>query len=379
MKMEKVYRKDLKAWRWGFDVTISGQRIRRYEWPKKKDAQDALAALYDRDRRIRYGMEIPRPQITLQELWEKTEKDKELKARTHTFRVFKEFMALIEPTTELCKLTIAHWGSYVETLKDRECRPNTINKYLAEVSTVLNSAPKRFPDLGDWRAPKAPWLREAAGRNRLLSKEEIAKLLMALRSERQLREKRRGVANRLEIFDLFRLMLLIGAREGEILNLKQSQVSWDWRTVNVIATKTKTTRVVPLSDTAFAILQARKIHAPRFFPVISPDSLYDNLRKIAEMTKIPYGERVEGGWVLYDLRHVAATVMENAGVPYSAVSAILGHKRKDQTATYAHAQLDTLRKAVEVLESHCREIDGFGLENDGKNLDRLIGRQQASG
>jgi integrase len=91
------------------------------------------------------------------------------------------------------------------------------------------------------------------------------------------------------------------------------------------------------------------------------------LNRTGEVSGVAYGDNVDNGWVIYDLRHVAATVMENAGIPYSAVSAILGHKRKDQTATYAHAQLDTLRRAVEVLESHCREIDGFFSEKWAKS------------
>jgi integrase len=148
-------------------------------------------------------------------------------------------------------------------------------------------------------------------------------------------------------------MLLTGAREGEILNLRQEQISWDWRTVKIVATKTKTVRVVPLSDLALEILKNREDFS------INKDKLYRVLRRTGESSGVIYGDNIQGGWVLYDLRHVAATVMENAGIPYSAVSAILGHKRTDQTATYAHAQLETLRKAVLTLETYCREIDGF--------------------
>jgi hypothetical protein len=50
---------------------------------------------------------------------------------------------------------------------------------------------------------------------------------------------------------------------------------------------------------------------------------------------------------------------EDAGAPYSAVSTLLGHKRKDQTATYTHAQMPAMKKTVEVLEEWCKQIDGF--------------------
>jgi integrase len=107
------------------------------------------------------------------------------------------------------------------------------------------------------------------------------------------------------------------------------------------------------------ILRARSINAPKFFKPLHKDSLYTALQRAATIAGVEYGDRVEGGWVIYDLRHVAGTVMENAGIPYSAVAAILGHARKDQTATYTHVQLETLRRGMEVLEKHCREIDGF--------------------
>src|SRR5262249_39749611 len=135
--------------------------------------------------------------------------------------------------------------------------------------------------------------------------------------------------------------------------------SWDWRTVQIEATKTNTRRVIPLSAAAFEILEARKIHAPRFFKKISYYGRYVALQRAAEIAEVEYGGLVDGGWIIYDVRHLAATVMESGGVPYSAVAAILGHKRTDMTATYTHVQMETMRRGVEVLENHCRGIDGF--------------------
>jgi integrase len=215
------------------------------------------------------------------------------------------------------------------------------------------------------------------GRQRVLSREEISKILFALRAGRQHYEQYFSVKNRAEVLDLFRLMLLTGAREGEILNLRQDQISWDWRTVRIVSKKGGgSVRVIPLSDSALEILKSRQ--GPRFFS-INRDKLYRVLNRTGENSGVAYGDNIDNGWVIYDLRHVAATVMENAGIPYSAVSAILGHKRKDQTATYAHAQMDTLRRAVEVLETHCREIDGFFSEKWAKSGQGETVPQQASG
>lgn len=341
MKIEKVYRYDLKAWRWKIDLTISGKRIRRADFVTKQEAKDAIAALQTSARADRYGLIKPQPRVALGQL-------------DQASRIFKEFVETIGADVPLVSLSKADWKKYVDVLKSRDCKPGTINRYMAEVSGVLSSAPERFPDLEEWRCPKAPWLPDSIGRNRVLSKRELSRILMALRSERQKSEQYFSVQNRAEVFDLFRLMLLTGAREGEILNLRPGQISWDWRTVRIISKKGGgSIRVVPLSDFALEILKTRNHFS------INRDKLYRVLRRIGESSGVAYGDNVDGGWVLCDLRHVAATVLENAGIPYSAVSAILGHKRRDQTATYAHAQLDTLRSAVLTLESYCREIDGF--------------------
>lgn len=355
MKIEKVYRKNLGDYRWKIDVTIDGRRIRRADFETKQEAKDAIAALLTTARANRYGLVIPMPVVTLKDLKGKCDKDKAIKKRT--LQIFGQFVGIVGPAVELNKLTKAHWKAYIDSLRGQNCKPGTINKYLADVSSVLSSAPERFPDLGEWRPPKIPWLVYPPGRSRILSKEEISKILIALKAERQHYEQYFSVKNRAEVLDLFRLMLLTGAREGEILNLRHSQVSWDWRTVRIESKKGGgSVRVVPLSDLALEILRSRP--EKKIFS-INRDKLYRVLERVGEMSGVIYGDNVDNGWVCYDLRHVAGTVMENAGIPYSAVAAILGHKRRDQTATYAHAQLETLRRGVEILEKHCREIDGF--------------------
>jgi integrase len=377
MKIKRQYRKDLNGWRWGFDITISGQRIRRYEWRKKKDAIDAVAALYESDRANRYGMATPEPKITLQHLSDKLTKDKAITHRRPLLRTFAIFLQSVGSDLQIVKITRADWKKFLDHI-GQDLKPGTINQYLSRASSALHRAGDYFPELADWRPPAAPWLPEPAGREHLLSNDEVSKILAALRAGRQKGEKIASMNHRHEVFDLFRLMLLTAAREGEILNLKQSQVSWDWHTVKIETRKGGgSVRVIPLNDSVLEILRSRQEHAPKFFKKIPKNGLYRALSKAGEMAKIPYGERIENGWIIYDLRHLAGTVMESAGVPYSAVSAILGHKRKDQTATYTHVRLETMRAGVDVLEKHCRDIDGFFLENTENRGEMLTGRQRA--
>jgi len=375
MKIKKVYRHDLKAYRWKIDITINGKRIRRAEFLTKQEAIEAIASRHTKARAERYGLALPKPKITLQNLYDKLSKDKALRSRAPLIATFKEFLESVDPDLPLNKLTRADWKKFLTQVQTRDLKPGTINQYLSRVSGALNRAGDYFPELVEWRAPRAPWLSAPPGRERLLSIDEVSKILAALRSPRQKHEHAESVSHRIEAYDLFRLMLLTGAREGEILNLAHRQISWDWRTVQIDATKTNTKRVIPLSSSALEILSARKANGPKLFKRLTYHALYAVLRRASELAEIDYGDRVEGGWVLYDLRHLAGTIMESAGVPYSAVSAILGHKRKDQTATYTHVQMETMRRGVETLEKHCREIDGFFPGNAENHLDMLMSRK----
>lgn len=380
MKIEKVYRKDLNAWRWKIDITIGKKRIRRADFLTKREAIEAIAAKHSEARAVRYGLIKPRPKVSLQNLFDRVSQSPEMKARPQTLAIFENFLDLIDPDLQLVDLSRTDWRTFVEDCKDRVLKAATINRYLAAISGMLRSAPEYFPALKDWSPPKAPWESEPLGRDRILSVQEIKALLGGFRAERQKRERERGVRWRHEVLDLFRLMLLTAAREGELLHLRQSAISWDWKTVQIDSKKGGgSRRVIPLSDSALEILKDRRANAQRVFNQIPKNALYNALDRVGQIAEVPYGEKIDNGWVIYDLRHVAATVMENAGIPYSAVSGILGHKRKDQTATYTHAQLSTMRRGVESLESWCREIDGFILESDKIQLHTTALRQSARG
>lgn len=113
---------------------------------------------------------------------------------------------------------------------------------------------------------------------------------------------------------------------------------------------------VALSPLAQEILRR---HETPLMNDVADWKFYEMITEVSEAARLPYGDKAKDGWVPHDLRHTAATVIESKGIRYSVVSALLNHKRRDQTATYTHASLEDLRGAVTVLENWCREIDGF--------------------
>lgn len=360
MKIEKQYSKRYGKIMYAYDIVINHKRYgRKFIYDTKAEAELACAALRIALRDNKEGHESL-PTITLGDLSKMAESKK---CGERRLRVFDKFVATRGADVELISLTRSDWEPFADSIA--HLKGSSINRYFTFVSGILSSAPKWFPDLEGWRPPQAPWRKDEFGnfaRQRMFSKQEIASLFDACLAKKQPQERLMSMANRQEMRDFMRLMILTGARVGELLNLKPANINWDFKTMRIYSLKGGgSLRTVPLTDSALQILEERK-NRPKFFSFY-PCVIQRTCSRIAEISGIQYGDRVEGGWVLYDFRHAAATAMESNGVPYSAVSAILGHKRRDQTATYTGASLDLLWQAVRKLETYLKEIEVIHLQN----------------
>jgi integrase len=367
MKFTQYYspRLDRKVWR--CDVTIAGQRIRRGEFSTKREAEEAVASLQLIARSLRFGLNPGKSSLTLQHLYNERAK-RAVKLSDHSsLRELKNLMDLTSAHKLIVDLKRADYTALIDHYKTLRLKASTTNRYLASLSAALHSVSEYFPELDDWIPPRIPWLKEDSQRERVLTTDELSSLFKTLRAGRQRYEQPKMFIRRADVLDVIRLMLLTGARRGEVLILNDHSINIDWQTATIIATKTHSKRVIPLSDTALTIIQKR-MQGGRIFKPISDWVFHRIVERASELAGVTYGNNAEGGWVPHDLRHTAATIVENDGIPYSAVSALLGHKRKDQTATYTHAQMPAIKKAVDVLENWCKGIEGFCDNFDNNHL-----------
>jgi integrase len=175
-------------------------------------------------------------------------------------------------------------------------------------------------------------------RERYLSKEELARLLDAL------------VAYPNQKFaNVFRLLLLTGARAGEVISatwdqfrLEASGGTWTKPASN---TKTKKDHTIPLSAPARALLgriyAQREERGPRVFPKIAEvTKLHQHWARILAAAKIT-------DLRVHDLRHSYASTLASGGVPLLTIGKLLGHAQVSTTARYAHLLDDALTKATE--------------------------------
>ena len=149
--------------------------------------------------------------------------------------------------------------------------------------------------------------------------------------------------------DIIRLLLLTGARRGEVL-----QARWDdfdltsgkWRKPGA-TTKQKTEHEVPLSSAAVQLLTGLRQRVPRHEGWLFPAAGGSHRRDVKDAwASICRAANVKGARV-HDLRHTYASVLASAGLSLPIIGQLLGHTTPTTTARYAHLFDDPLRAAAE--------------------------------
>ncbi|MER9449338.1 tyrosine-type recombinase/integrase [Mesorhizobium sp. M0254] len=188
-------------------------------------------------------------------------------------------------------------------------------------------------------------------RHRYLSPAELAKLTEALTALED-----QQAAN------IFRLLLLTGARRGEVQAAKWDQFDLTagvW-TKPGSTTKQKTMHRVPLSAPARLLLvqlrEKAKDDAVYVFPGRGADHRVEIKAEWRELclaagivTAETVGEKivVTPSARIHDLRHTYASVLASAGLSLPIIGALLGHSQPATTARYSHLMDDPLRAATE--------------------------------
>jgi integrase len=144
-----------------------------------------------------------------------------------------------------------------------------------------------------------------------------------------------------------RLLLLTGARRGELLSAKWADIDIEtgaWVKPGA-TTKQKTQHRIPLSEAACRLLAEMQEQANTdwLFPARGGghrahiNAAWDTLRKAAGISDAR----------LHDLRHTYATALASSGMGLPVIGALLGHTTAQTTLRYSHLMDDPLRAATE--------------------------------
>ncbi|NCP62670.1 MAG: tyrosine-type recombinase/integrase [Alphaproteobacteria bacterium] len=153
------------------------------------------------------------------------------------------------------------------------------------------------------------------------------------------------------IADIFRLLLLTGARKSEVLKATWNEFDLKKEVWTKPSHNTKQAKMehLPLSSQAVELLKKMKLQAsdsPFLFPgkvqgqpLKEIKKAWETIRQSANIADVR----------IHDLRHTYASHLVSSGLSLSIVGKLLGHTQASTTQRYAHLADEPLRKATAVF------------------------------
>lgn len=239
---------------------------------------------------------------------------------------------------KVSKINIAIIDEFKQMRKAKGVKPATINRQLNILKRIFNLAKKRWLWIKEVpyieMEPKAD-----VKRVRFLSFEEFRKLYDATPNWLQ---------------DIITFAAWTGLRQGNILNLKRSQVDFKEWVVFLEADETKNneTLILPLSSKAKEVLEkylkVYRLESPYIFSQKNGNPYHQ--RHIQRAFKKACSEAGINDFRFHDLRHCFASWNRQAGVDIDTLADLLGHKDTRMTRRYAHVTQASLRAALGKLD-----------------------------
>jgi integrase len=221
------------------------------------------------------------------------------------------------------------------TNRKKQMSPARVNRYMAALSTALNTSIREWEWMEDNPMRKISKLKEPRGRVRYLNIEEKERLLVACKS----------VNNHLYLAVV--LALSTGARQQEIWDLRWSNVNFETRFITFTETKNDEFRSVPLVELGRELLldhyRLRREGSDIVFPSKkNPAVSYDFRNPWKKALVIADVEDFR--W--HDLRHSCASYLAMNGVQMRTIAEILGHKTLSMVQRYTHLNAEHLSVAI---------------------------------
>ncbi|ROO30411.1 integrase [Salinisphaera orenii MK-B5] len=252
-------------------------------------------------------------------------------------------------------------------------RPILANRTISTVQRMYNYAIAE--DLCSDNPAKGIEKNPEAGRERYLSGDELRRLCKALAdypymhkvrlsreealatgSKSAWRRRENPLADRIQSCNAIRLLMLTGARKGELLSAKWADIDLQagvWIKPGA-TTKQRTTHRVPLSAPAMELLAGIEPSSEYVFPGSGGQPQKDLKKTWASVCELAEIEGVR----IHDLRHTYAAQLVSAGLSLPIIGALLGHTQADTTQRYAHLMDDPLREATERVGSIVSGAEG---------------------
>jgi integrase len=336
---------------WYENFTVNGHRFRGSLETDDRDAAEIIAAKKRSDALLgKITGKKPELALTnaLARYW--LEHGQHLSSAPDIARIGRRLNAGLGKHTLLSEITADRLARYAAQRR-AHLSNRSVNIELEHLRAVM----RRATDLWGVAAQSLPWksvlLEESGERQHVLSAEEEVRLFAALRSD---------------LHPMVRFALTSGARLGNVIGLRWSQIDWDARTITW-RVKGGQHQVLPLTTALAAILSTERGHhtvfvftyaaqRTRFDPhagKVQPRGRRDPFTRAGWRRVWQKALREAGieGFRFHDLRHTAATRKLRATGRLTGVQKMLGHQNIATTMRYARTEVEDVRDMMEIEET----------------------------
>ena len=337
--MSRIYSVEgKKGTTWYVDYLLDGRRFRKRLGRSKRLAELALADIQVKLERRELGFATKDRKLAdfIAEYLRFAKGNKAPQSFLRDVITLKHFTDFVR-ADKLSTVTATKLEAYKTHRREQGAAPSTLNRELNTIKAMFNKA-VAWNALAQNPAKSVKKLKEARGKIRFLSKDEVRTLLQAAESRVQ---------------PLIEVLLHTGLRRDEVIHLTWADVDLKNRVLSVQSKdgwhpKDYETRHIPMTVRLVQVLDGvprngdSYIFRNREGKPLDPGVLTHDFTKLIRQAGIKNAS-------LHTLRHTFASHLIMSGADLYTVQKLLGHSSIKTTEIYAHLAPDYLRSAVEKL------------------------------
>ena len=341
--MASIYKRKLKNGKitWRAVIRLQGYPVICKSYERKQEAEDETADIEARIKQGKFKFDQHKHQYTYSQFVERYIQDgalehhrsaEDTKKHLTYWKKHLGHYGLIHITSELLgkeRLILAE----TPTEKGTKRTSSTINRYIASLSALLTYATQRLNWINENPALRLIKLKENPGRDRVLTEDEITRLLDASRQSKSP-----------YLYCIILLSLTTGARQGELLNLEWRHIDFKNKIAYIKESKNGRPRSIALSDPVIIELkqlyQTRDPFKPRVFASktafgkLDIKKAWQHALKRANITNCR----------AHDMRHTFCTYASTLGASNLQLQTATGHRTLNMLLHYTHMDVEVTKQ-----------------------------------
>ncbi len=325
---------------WRAVVRIKGYPTVCNHFDRKQEAEDWAVGIEREIKQGKYNFDRHKDQKTFSQLIDRYLSDGALEHIrsaedvTYHLNYWKSRIgdyALIHLTSEFIGQERQHLAN-VPTNKNLKRSPATVNRYIASLSALFSHS-VRLQWIDENPCFRLTKLKENPGRDRVLSEEEISRLLITARRSKSP-----------YLYSFILMSLTTGARQGEILGLEWRYIDFDNKLAHLKETKNGRPRSISLADSVIeelkTLFQKRHPAKPLVFASRTAFGRVDLKKAWQEALKRAQIDNCR----VHDMRHTFCTLAARQGASNLELATAMGHRTLNMLQRYTHLDAQVTKK-----------------------------------